>query len=1128
MDILKGFRHPERKYSPAAFWFWNGELKPDFLAWQIDEMADKGVYNAFMHARAYLKTPYLEEPWWEAVSRSIERGREKGVYTWLYDEYAWPSGTAGSTFSFGFQKPSRILQKGECNMAKGLKALYYAPGEPVPSQNLVGKYPQADGRTLAFFRKIYPKHVDYMNKQTIREFIEITHEAYRERYGKDFGGQIPGIFFDEIYMVGFPLPWTDSFPEEFIRRMGYDLLPELPLLLEGEEERAQQVRRDYYTVVTALYEEAFFVQISQWCQEHRLQLTGHTEEELSGHPRRQGHYFKTTRHLQIPGADNHDYRYRFPRKITFREPKYAVSVARAYNRERAMSEAMGGAGWGCSLQELKRGINTMGAMGISMFTLHGFYNECEHQGSQADWPTSFFYQNPYWRYFKTFSDYISRICYMNTIGEPVVDVGLYYPAEELYGHIRAGEADEEGISLSRSFDQALTQLLCHQMDADMVDCESLARAKSENGRLLVGKQSFRFLVLPALFCPDEALTARLFDFLEGGGQLFFYPAAGQREIPAPFAGHAGCRICPAEELYQVLKELAQPDVRILSGPDRELYVNHRRAGDIHFYMVSNSLPAARTVTLQLRCSGTVTRLSPETGEESPVTSHPCSNGVQVLLPLEEDEACYLLIRPGRINVKGEAGLPQPAEDFLPLSGSWDFLPLERTYQQEGDFSAEESRLHIPVALFHGGDGLPARQIRICNTAWEPGCCKRHLSAWKASWITHRPGWADSATARTLCFKREVELPEKPESARFCIAAVNRFTLYINGRKAGQGGREPEVFHTEGLQKGKNLIAVLVENDTPLPDSNLNEAEQLPPEGLISLLLEGEVQLADGCLSILSDSSWAVCAQVQPGWQLRAKEKVQRLDVKQAFILNRLPDTAWLSAWERGRPPMLPWGELACFGEKASYPRTVAYTITLPAGTACIQEPSLSGQALYLMDGLPVCFTEGKLTLAPDGRPHFLTVQLTVSSPEEGLHTPVAVTVRPVPVLLGDWRMQGLDWFSGFGRYTNTFLLKKEQSDRRYWLDLGEVHFSAEVWVNGQPAGTRLWAPYRLEITGLLQEGENTVTVVAANSAAVERRQMLVDEGRALGWSRYWNEDNIDREPQNLVSGLVGPVRLYVE
>lgn len=81
-----------------------------------------------MHPRAYLKTPYLEDEWWDAVGVCVEESRKQGFAPWLYDEYAWPSGTAGSTFEYGFQKPSRILSRGRDNMAKGLWAVKKMPG----------------------------------------------------------------------------------------------------------------------------------------------------------------------------------------------------------------------------------------------------------------------------------------------------------------------------------------------------------------------------------------------------------------------------------------------------------------------------------------------------------------------------------------------------------------------------------------------------------------------------------------------------------------------------------------------------------------------------------------------------------------------------------------------------------------------------------------------------------------------------------------------------------------------------------------------------------------------------------------------------------------------------------------
>jgi len=52
-----------------------------------------------------------------------------------------------------------------------------------------------------------------------------------------------------------------------------------------------------------------------------------------------------------------------------------------------------------------------------------------------------------------------------------------------------------------------------------------------------------------------------------------------------------------------------------------------------------------------------------------------------------------------------------------------------------------------------------------------------------------------------------------------------------------------------------------------------------------------------------------------------------------------------------------------------------------------------------------------------------------------------------------------------------------------WLDLGRVRGTAEVWVNGQPAGVRVWSPYQFLITDFLRAGENRVEVLVLNTLA---------------------------------------------
>ncbi|MGI5894056.1 MAG: glycosyl hydrolase [Candidatus Merdivicinus sp.] len=1132
MSFLDEVQSPPKAFSPNAFWFWYGDLKPERLRWQINEMADKGVYNGFMHARAYLKTPYLEQEWWDAVSACVEEGEKTGFHPWLYDEYAWPSGTAGSTFEYGFQKPSPVLAKGICNMAKSLEIRRYASANDFQLtdtsfsplylfQEKNGEMLRTDpehlqeqGQILVFSLKIHPRNVDYLNRNTIRLFMDYTHEEYKKRYGQFFGNRIPGIFFDEIYMRAEAFPWTDCLAEEFQKRRGYDLIPKLPALATAGGEQERQIRKDYYQTIAELYEEAFFTQISEWCEENHLKLTGHTEEHLAGHPGRQGNYFDTIRHLQIPGADNHDYRYRFPRKITYCEPKYSVSVARAYGKERAMSEAMGGAGWGCSLQQFKRGVNTMGVMGISMFTLHGFYSECEHQGSQSDWPTSFFYQNPYWRYFRQFADYISRICYMNTLGKPVVDVGLYYPIEQMQAETVAGKTTPAGVALDQAFTIVLNTLLEHQIDTDMIDSRCLLSAEVSKGKIRTGVQSFRILLFPEPADLPQSLEQKLKEFEQNGGIILRYSCT-------EFDGGISPTQLPA-----VIAEKIQPDVQILRGTRNNLFASHRVIEGKDCYLISNSSPNARFTTLLLRAMGSIRKLSPETGTCTALSGRIVSNGTEIDLWLEPDEACWLILDPE--DATPFVSVPEIREEIA-VAGRWEFLPISSELSGSEQLLCQNTTLQIPLAILSSDTHPAGKRIRICNTNTEPGFCGRHLSLWEASWITRRPAWQDDCSKPDLYFRKLIHLDQIPKSARICIAAVQEWTLWINGKKAVQSaqGLEPMQADLSGcFTEGENLLAIQVHNPKPLSDHNVCSAETLPPDRLTSLLLQVEICSGDDILRIISDSSWIVSDSVPDGWdQLSYQPHVRHLD---ASACSSFGDGArqgeWLEAWERGCPPLQPWGDLPLFGEKISYPQQLVYNLTIPAGTKQIAYPDVTGSDCSItLDGMELTWKNGKALCKPDGIPHHLEIRITAQSEKDGLHQPIQVTLAPFRTALFDWRLHGLEWYSGFARYQNTVWISKKPGC--YLLNLGDTAFQAEIWINDVYAGSRVWQPYRLDVTDLLHDGENQITVIVSNSAAVERQFLLVDEGMALGWNRYWNNDNIQREGENLVSGLLGPVQI---
>jgi hypothetical protein len=64
------------------------------------------------------------------------------------------------------------------------------------------------------------------------------------------------------------------------------------------------------------------------------------------------------------------------------------------------------------------------------------------------------------------------------------------------------------------------------------------------------------------------------------------------------------------------------------------------------------------------------------------------------------------------------------------------------------------------------------------------------------------------------------------------------------------------------------------------------------------------------------------------------------------------------------------------------------------------------------------------------------------------------------------------------------------SGRRWTLDLGEVREVAEIEVNGSTIGSRLWAPYRADVSATLRPGRNRVRVRVTNTGANVRGQVL--------------------------------------
>jgi hypothetical protein len=112
--------------------------------------------------------------------------------------------------------------------------------------------------------------------------------------------------------------------------------------------------------------------------------------------------------------------------------------------------------------------------------------------------------------------------------------------------------------------------------------------------------------------------------------------------------------------------------------------------------------------------------------------------------------------------------------------------------------------------------------------------------------------------------------------------------------------------------------------------------------------------------------------------------------------------------------------------------------------------------------------------------------------------------------LEGWLGWGLDLFSGYVDYTRSFDL--DEIDGRYILDLGRVSYIAEVWINGKPAGSKLWPPFEFDVTEKLHLGRNEIKVRIGNLLCNAVKQRLT-------------AGTLEKEPHEYEAGMLGPVTI---
>ncbi|MFN3420798.1 MAG: hypothetical protein ACK40X_03625 [Armatimonadota bacterium] len=295
-----------------------------------------------------------------------------------------------------------------------------------------------------------------------------------------------------------------------------------------------------------------------------------------------------------------------------------------------------------------------------------------------------------------------------------------------------------------------------------------------------------------------------------------------------------------------------------------------------------------------------------------------------------------------------------------------------------------------------------------------------------------------------------------------------------------------------------------------------------------MLVYGEIVLKGGSkLVFSSDASWRAGA-----WEFGREPS--------NWMEPDYDDASWVKVQVQGNPPMPPWGEVEGLPENnAPHPlpraewlegksdrpfeplfepfpekrkRVCWFRFVAPPGAQKMRM-NVKGRVWVFVDGKEILPSSDNAYPLPSPEKEKRTVAIRIEPepgyPEAGaILEPLTFEVVNGKMGLGAWSDWGLSCYSGGIAYEKTFTVNLSEGE--WWLDLGKVRGTAEVWLNGEKIGIRTWSPFKFNLTGRIRDGENLLRVIVYSSLGPHYSE-------AVPTPHLFGEQKS--------AGLFGPVRL---
>ncbi|MBK7256756.1 MAG: hypothetical protein IPI01_02825 [Ignavibacteriae bacterium] len=765
-DILRGFKQPPPGYGDVAFYWWLGDtLTRERLTWQMDQLAGRGVTGlqvnyahtdtgGFSYGRTMKSAPALfSEEWWDLFHWFLGEARKRGMSVSLSDYTLGRAGQGWYVDEMLRDHPELGGSKLACTEMQvqgGTRCTTVAPhgtiiasayrvsgdtlvtgsrtdlGGFMKQNRLAWDVPEGMWKILLVHREVVPASLDPMHPLAGKEYIAKFFQRFEDRCPGEAGKGLNFFFSDELDFGIRGWLWNDIVAKEFLKRKGYDILPELPLLFADCGPRTPKIRLDYNDVMVALSEENFFAPIYGWHTERGM-LFGCDHGGRGADVTEFGDYFRTQRWMSGPGCDQPD----LARDIV--KNKVASSIAHLYERPRTWLEGYHSSGWGTSSAQIADATFANFGMGQNLLSLHGLYYSTH--GSWWEWaPPDNHFRQPYWKDMPAFLGCVERLSYLLSQGVHRCDVAVLYPVAPMVAGVRGDSAVQSAFRAARD-------LYAAGIDLDFIDDESVERAQVSRGELHVSGERYRVLVLPAMSAVRMSVMEKAQAFAAAGGTVIALgelPTVSDRRgrydtgldaiVREMFVhgsnGSGATRGIPLADplaLVRAVEKAVPRDVSWPGDPAHPVQVLHRSIGKRDVYYVYG---ATKGTEFRFRMRGKVELWDPWSGATRPLAVLGADqHGTRLLTPLTEYEPQIFVFSAGTPAIEKGSARPQ-VYSTIPLEGEWQFTLMPTLDNQWGDY-------RLPA--FAGAIGPEASTF-----LYKEECGQRQ--AWQLPWTVVDSTW----------------------------------------------------------------------------------------------------------------------------------------------------------------------------------------------------------------------------------------------------------------------------------------------------------------------------------------------------------------------------------------------------